>query len=89
MIDAAFILQVKILFTVLGRRANHITSEFITSNGLKKATNIRRGEIPTQKVYAVGIPSEIYSSPSKNVRARGPIQEIMASPTPKSPVGTL
>jgi len=29
---------------------------------MRKATNIRRGEIPVQKRYGIGIPSEIYNS---------------------------
>ena len=76
----------------VGRRANQITDEFIRQNGLKKATNIRRGEIPKQSVTGVGIPTELYSSPitSKYTNpnhAKIPNQEIRSAP--RSPIGEV
>jgi len=59
---------------------------------LKKATNIRRGEIPKQCVTAVGYPTELYSSPitSKYTNPNSskiPTQELQSAP--RSPVGEL
>jgi hypothetical protein len=52
-------------------------------NGLKLATNVRRGEIPTQKASGVVGNSFVgnVSSPSKTyVNAKSPPREIMSSP---------
>lgn len=85
----AFFLFRGCFLTILGRRATHITSDFIASNGLRKATNIRRGEIPVQKFVAVGIPSDIYRSPTSIAsQVRGsPMTEVRAAP--ESPRGVL
>ena len=78
-----------VILTLLGRRANQVTSDFIQSNGLKKATNIIRGEIPTQKSYAtgatgtisnLGIPTEINRSPIRHTETKIVTQEITSSP---------
>jgi hypothetical protein len=64
-----------------------VSDDFIRTNGLRKATNIRRGEIPKQTITGVGIPTQLYSSPitskytnpNATVTFKMPTQEVKSA----------